>query len=154
MDRTTRVPVADELEIRNLVARYCHAVSEGDDAAWTATWSADAEWSVLGSTVRGRGEILAHYRRIVSGVRWVIQLATNGVIEADGDAARGRWLVVETAQTRDGRPLLNLGQYLDRYRRDAEGAWRFARREFRNGYLGPPVLVAEPRALGGGPEAR
>jgi uncharacterized protein (TIGR02246 family) len=147
MARSSALPVADELAIRNLVARYCHAVSERDDAAWASTWTADAEWRVLGNTVRGRDEVLAHYRRIVSGIRWVMQFATNGVIEPDGDAARGRWLVVETAQLQGGRPVLNLGQYLDRYRRDADGAWRFARREFRNAYLGPPELGAEPRAL-------
>jgi uncharacterized protein (TIGR02246 family) len=141
--------LADELAIHALVARYCHAIAERDDEAWAATWAADAEWSVLGKTVRGREAILAHYLGLVSGLRLVVQVAVNPLIEIDGDEASGRWLVTETLQTNDGRPALNLGLYRDRYRRDADGVWRFARREFQSSYLGPPDLSAAPRPLVG-----
>ncbi len=138
--------LADELAIHALVARYCHAIAERDDEAWSATWAADAEWSVLGQTVHGRDAILAHYRGIVSGLRFVVQVATNPVIEIAGDEASGRWLISETLQTNDGRPALNFGRYRDRYRRD-DGVWRFARREFQSSYLGPPDLSGTPRPL-------
>jgi len=36
------------------------------------------------------------------------------------------------------------GRYLDRYRRDPDGVWRFTRREFQTRYLGPPDLSAPP----------
>jgi uncharacterized protein (TIGR02246 family) len=139
----------DELAIHALVARYCHAIAQRDDEAWAATWAADAEWRVLGKTVRGRDAILAHYRGIVSGLRFVVQVAANGLIEIAGDGASGRWLITETLQTNDGRPALNIGLYRDDYRRDADGAWRFARREFQSSYLGPPDLSATPRPLTG-----
>jgi len=141
--------LADELAIHALVARYCHAVAERDDDAWAATWAADAEWSVLGQTVRGRDAILAHYRGIVSGLRFVVQVAANPVIDLAGDEASGRWLITETLQTNDGRPALNFGRYRDRYRRDADGVWRFARRELQSSYLGPPDLSAAPRSRAG-----
>jgi len=137
--------LADELAIHALVARYCHAIAERDDDVWAATWAADAEWRVLGQTVNGRDAILAHYRGIVSGLRLVVQVAMNPVIEIAGEEASGRWLISETLQANDGRPALHFGTYLDRYRRDADGAWRFARREFRSSYLGPPDLSAVPR---------
>ena len=50
----------DERAIRNLVARYCHAIAERDDAAWVATWAEDGEWTLLGAAIRGREAILAH----------------------------------------------------------------------------------------------
>lgn len=139
--------LADELAIHALVARYCHAIAVRDDDAWAATWAADAEWSVLGTTVRGRDAILAHYRGMVSGLRFVVQVAANGLIEIAGDEASGRWLISETLQTNDGRPALNFGLYRDRYRRDPDGAWRFAQREFQSSYLGPPDLSSTPRPL-------
>lgn len=148
MSRENPSTAADELAIQALVARYCHAIAERDDEAWTSTWAADAEWTVLGQTLRGRDAILAHYRGIVAGFRWVVQVTTNGLIEIDGNEASGRWLVTETLQTNEGRPALNVGRYRDRYRRDADGAWRFAQREFQSSYLGAPDLSATPRPLG------
>jgi uncharacterized protein (TIGR02246 family) len=148
VERSSHAVLADELAIRTLVSRYCHAVAERDDDAWAATWAEDAEWSVLGRSLRGRDEILAHYRELVAGFRFVVQVATNGVIEIGDDLARGRWLVSETLQANDGRPLLNIGAYHDSYRRDPDGAWRFARREFQARYFGPPDLSAKPLPLG------
>jgi uncharacterized protein (TIGR02246 family) len=145
MDRSSHANAEDDLAIRALVARYCHAIAERDDTAWANTWSADGEWCVLGHSVRGREDILAHYQRIVSGFRWVLQVAANGLLEIAGDEARGRWLISETLQANDGRPVLNIGSYHDRYRRDPDGAWRFARREFRGSYMGPPDLSGTPR---------
>ncbi|MFI5316367.1 MAG: SgcJ/EcaC family oxidoreductase, partial [Myxococcota bacterium] len=90
MNRSVEVKLADELAIRDLVARYCHAVAERDDSAWAAAWAVDGEWKVLGQSVQGRDAILAHYRALVSAARWVVQVATDGVIELAGDQATGR----------------------------------------------------------------
>lgn len=138
--------LADRLAIEALVARYCHAVSDRDDDAWFATWAEDAEWLVMGQTVNGREKILAHYQAIVSGLALVVQTAANPVIEVAGDEATGRWLMHEVLKTKDGHAAVNHGLYLDRYRRERDGAWRFARREFRSRYLGPPDLSASPRS--------
>ena len=45
---------------------------------------------MLGQTVHGRDAILAHYRGIVSSLRFVVQVAANGLIEIAGDEASGR----------------------------------------------------------------
>ncbi len=137
--------VEDELAIRNLVARYCHAIAERDDKAWADTWAEDGEWHVLGQEVRGREAVLAHYLKLVATAKWVVQVATDGAIEVTGDSATGRWQIQETIQTQDGRAALNVGRYRDRYRRGADGVWRFARREFRTSYFGAPDLSAESR---------
>jgi uncharacterized protein (TIGR02246 family) len=149
MDRSVEAKIADELAIRALVARYCHAVAERDDAAWAETWAEDGEWKVLGQEVRGRDAILARYRVLVAAARWVVQVATDGWIELAGDSGTGRWQIAESIQTKDGRALLNMGRYVDRYRRDAGGVWRFARRELLGSYFGPPDLSAESRPPAG-----
>lgn len=134
----------DEREIRNLVASYCHAIAERDDEAWAATWAEEGEWLVLGAHVRGRAAILAHYRKLVAPVRWVVQVAHDGIVEVAGDTATGRWLILELLQWPDGRGAQNVGRYRDRYVRGRDGAWRFARRQFHATYLGPPDLSGAP----------
>jgi uncharacterized protein (TIGR02246 family) len=145
MDRSVEAKLADELAIRGLVARYCHAIAERDDAAWAATWADDGAWVVLGQEVRGRAAVLAHFQKLVSAARWVVQVATDGWIELAGDSASGRWQIRESIQTQDGRAWLNLGIYRDRYVRGSDGAWRFARRDLSGSYFGPPDLSAESR---------
>jgi hypothetical protein len=101
---------------------------------------------VLGSTVRGRDAILAHYQRLVSGVRWVIQHANNGIVELDGDVARGRWQIVEYLQSASGGGGVNIARYRDDYARGADRKWRFARRELVATYLGRADLSVKSRA--------
>ena len=132
----------DERAIRILVARYCHAIAERDDEAWAATWAEDAVWLVLGAAPRGREAILAHYRKLVADVRWVVQVAHDGIIEVEGDTATGRWLILELLQWASGAGGVNVGRYRDRYVRGADGEWRFTRRDFHATYLGPPDLSA------------
>ena len=101
---------------------------------------------MLGSSVRGRDAILAHFRKLVSGVRWVIQHANNGIVEIDGDAARGRWQIVEYIQFENGAGGTNIARYRDDYTRGADGRWRFARRELFTTHVGAPDLAARKRA--------
>ncbi len=132
----------DDSAIRDLVSTYCHAIAERDDAAWAGTWAEDAEWVVLGSTVRGRDAIFAHYKKLVSGVRWVIQHANNGIVEVDGASGRGRWQVVEYLQVASGQGGVNIARYRDDYVRGADGVWRFARRELHVTHVGSADLSA------------
>jgi uncharacterized protein (TIGR02246 family) len=143
----THETLVAESEVRALVARYCHAIAERDDVTWADTFAKDAEWRVLGSAVRGRDEILAHYRKLVAGFPWVIQRATDGIIEVKGETATGRWLITEYLQSRDGVPGMNVGVYCDEYRRCEDGRWRFTRRVFKPSYLGPASLTGKPILL-------
>jgi uncharacterized protein (TIGR02246 family) len=123
--------LGDELAIRTLVARYCFAIGERDDKAWAETWAEDAVWIVLGRETRGRDAILAHYQSLVANAQSVVQVASDGIIELAGDEASGRWQIQETIQIANAPTLSHIGRYADRYRRGRDGAWRFARREFR-----------------------
>jgi ketosteroid isomerase-like protein len=139
-----RTPVSDELAIRNLVARYADAVARRDEAAWSATWTDDGEWHVMGQSNKGREAVVKTWNQLMGGLEFVIQLASTGLVELDGDRATGRWYITEHGRFPGGAALLNLGVYHDEYRYTEQG-WRFARRRFDPLYMGPPDLSAEPR---------
>ncbi len=132
--------LADELEIRDLVARYSDAVNRGDHAAWAETWSDDGVWRLLGREARGRENCVALLRELTGPLSLVVQLATNGLVRVDGERASGRWSILEHFKTSDGGSM-SLGIYDDAYRRE-RGGWRFAARSFHALYLGPPDLSA------------
>jgi ketosteroid isomerase-like protein len=136
--------VADELAIRNLVARYADAVTRRDEAAWTATWAKDGEWWMMGSPTRGREDVVALWRTLTGPLAFVIQIPTTGLIELRGDCAVGRWYITEHIRGGDGSAMLILGVYHDRYRRE-DGEWVFETRRFDPLYMGPPDLSAEAR---------
>lgn len=136
-----------DVEIRALVARYCHAIAHRDDDAWAETFAKDGEWVVLGQTARGRDEALALYRKLVASFSWITQVATNGIVEVQGATATGRWLIAEYLQRNDGVPGINMGLYRDTYRRCEDGRWRFARRVFTPRYIGSADLTGKPIPL-------
>lgn len=137
---------ADELAIRNLVARYADAVGRRDEKAWAETWTEDGEWHVLGQPAQGRDKVVALWNQLMGGLPFVVQLPSGGIIEIDGDHGRGRWYITEHGRMADGTGMMNIGHYRDDYRR-VDGAWYFARRRFDALYMGPPDLSAEPRPL-------
>ena len=131
--------VAAELEIRELVARYCEAVSRDDAKAFKETWAEDGEWLLMGVLAEGPEAITARWQSLVGGLDFVVQLCHGGVIEVDGSTATGRWQISEHVRSQDGSALFSLGFYADRYV-CVEGHWRFQRRDFEAVYVGPPDL--------------
>jgi hypothetical protein len=134
--------VADELEIRNLVARYADAVSRRDTERWAATWARSGEWSVMGMSAQGRDDVAALFAKLVGGFAFVVQHAASGYIEFAGEGASGKWQITEYGQL-GGNPLLTVGLYDDEYVRE-DGAWLFASRSFQPVYSGPPDLSGKP----------
>jgi len=134
---------ADELAIRALVHRYSDAVVRRDEAAWAETWAEDGEWHIMGRPTKGRDEVVALWRTLMSGFPFVVQIPGSGVIELAGDQATGRWSMTEHGRGPGGTGMLTLGLYRDSYSR-IRGEWRFARRRFDPMYMGPADLSAEP----------
>jgi len=139
--------IADELEIRNLVARYADAVTRGEQDRWAATWARDGQWQVIGQTARGREDAVALLAKLTANFALLVQHAPSGVVEVEGERGRGSWQVTEYGKLVDGRALLTIGVYDDEYVRE-DGAWRFASRRFQLLYAGPPDLSAQPHPFG------
>ena len=136
--------MADELEIRNLVARLAHMADMGDleseylplfveDAEWVFPGSADAAATV--ATVSGHGEILTDRRqRRASGFQGpgtnTRHLNTTLAIKVDGSdtaTAESYWLFIGDTDTGEPR-LRGVGRYHDTFRRTPAG-WKLVRRQ-------------------------
>jgi ketosteroid isomerase-like protein len=140
IDETTVQRVADELEIRKLVARYANAVTAIDANAWVDTWAEDGSWTIGGGTSTGHEALRATWTHLISFFDIVVQLPQHALLDISGDQGTGRWSMVEMGRAKDdGPPSITLGTYTDVYRREAAG-WKFAERQFDFTYSGASDL--------------
>ena len=133
-DSTQVRRVADELEIRNLVATLALMADRASDDElpdYAALFTEDAHWEMPGSPIDGREAILAgaRSRRAAgtqgpgTGTRHVV---TNHRVAVDGDTADGEAYFFLVASA-DPAPIRVAGHYRDEYRRTPDG-WKMARR--------------------------
>ena len=143
--------VADELEIRGLVARYAIAVSTRDEAAWSETWAEDGVWELFGSPLAGRDTIVNTWRAAMGTFKFVLQLVLGGYVEIDGDTATGCFTMSEIGDSDRAGKMQMVALYHDQYRR-VDGSWRFAHRRLQVLYQGPPDLSGQafPPAVSSG----
>ena len=120
--------VADKDEIRELTARYCFAVAEGDADTIVGLFTDNGIFETRGTVVAGRAALQEFYDELAGGVtpKPFIQ---NHVIDVDGDSAQGR-CGVEIRMVRKGEAYTVAGHYHDTYWR-VDGAWKFAKRDFQ-----------------------
>jgi len=112
--------------IRELTARYCTAVIEGDGASLAGMFTQDGEMAVAGrEPYRGRAQI----GTFISGLgrRNLLPLIHNHVIAVapEGNAASGTCIVQSPISPAGGGGFV--ARYEDSYVREA-GEWRFAQR--------------------------
>lgn len=132
MDTTeleARVRRLEDIEaIKQLKARYCALCDADYDAEGIAAlFTEDAVWDG-GSTfgvARGRDGIRAHFTGASKRVTIARHQVMNPIIDVDGDAATGHWLLFQPCATagRDGdeQAVWLAATYADTYRRTAEG---------------------------------
>lgn len=133
--------VADDLAIRNLVARLAHladtaAIDELDE--YVGLFTEDASWEMAGNERRGRDAILegARERRLAGtqgpGTHSRHVITTQAVRLEGHDSAVSDAYFLFVADT-DTSPAIRLvGHYHDRFRKDA-GTWRLAQRRITTG---------------------
>jgi hypothetical protein len=131
--------LADELAIRQLVARYADGVTRNDEETWIGTWTHDGSWTLGGNTSTGHANLLATWKSLMALFETVVQLPQHGLLDFAGDRATGRWVVVELGRTASGGASASVGSYRDHYQR-VESGWKFSQRRFDFIYSGPPDL--------------
>lgn len=122
-------------EVRQLIGAYCNEVTSGDVERWAATWREDATWGIPGAgTIVGRAAIREQFESIRTIYVLCVQAVLSQTIVVEGpDAATARTYVRELQWKRIEGELRHselIGWYDDRIRRDADGALRFAERNF------------------------
>lgn len=130
--------LADELAIRNLVARIAHGADFGAIDDYVMHFTEDAVWDFPPAPRKGRADIRAGAEeRRASGLtgpgaasRHVITTVAVDV-GADGTAtADSYWIFYR--QTTTTPTIFNMGHYHDTFRRE-DGTWRLARRDITLG---------------------
>lgn len=119
------------MEITNVLAAFARLADEGTLGELGTLFAEDVEWSMTGTTWRGRTEVLAGLGSMrerglagpQSGNRHVL---TNQEMYVDGDRATARsyFLLVNSER------ILAIGAYQDELVREP-GGWVIARREVR-----------------------
>lgn len=119
----------DYVEIRQLAARYGHAVDQGadDGYAYADLFAPDG---TFGQTT-GRDELAALAKRTAQGPQTVWHFIVNHVIEPTEDGAKGMQYLVHLRYGEAGQPnaVWGGGHYEDTYVKTADG-WRFKTRRF------------------------
>ncbi len=140
-------PVAIDLVVRNLTARYCDAVARNDGELFASLWATDADWVVPGARKTSGRERIA---RVFAKLRGDYVLCTQELMSGyvvprpslggSAPSAEARWQIREYQWKADAPVSCVLGIYSDHLVIE-DGAWRFARRQFDILYRGPVDLT-------------
>lgn len=132
-----RVVRLEALEaIRDLDARYCRALDDGDWATLVSLFTVDGEFVGL-SRAQGHDRLRAFFAGLAgSGLTAFWHHVTNLEIELEGpDVARARSFLWQPC-VQDGVPHIAAGRYTDRLRRDG-GVWRYLSKQVSFDYFVP-----------------
>jgi 3-phenylpropionate/cinnamic acid dioxygenase small subunit len=139
MDGPRDQAVADELTIRNIIARLAQLADMGDLDDYLKLWTEDASWEMPGAPARkGHAEILQGAReRRASGTQGpgtsTRHVVTTLAVQVDGaDTASSDSYFLYVADTTSSPRLGSIGHYHDTLRRSTDG-WRVARRQITFG---------------------
>jgi uncharacterized protein (TIGR02246 family) len=125
--------VADELAIRNLIARVAQLTDDGDPDDYAQCFTEDATWEIPGAPRRGRDDIRTGLldRRAIKACgpgtesRHMITTSSVRVLGADTAAAASTWMFC--TELRTGPIVRATGVYADDLVRTDEG-WRVLHR--------------------------
>jgi 3-phenylpropionate/cinnamic acid dioxygenase small subunit len=138
-DRPHDQRVADELAIRNIVARLAQLADMGDLDDYLKLWTEDASWEMPGAPARkGHADILQGAKeRRANGMQGpgtsTRHVVTTLSVQLDGaDAATADSYFLYVADTTTSPRLGSVGHYHDTFRGSTDG-WRMARRQITFG---------------------
>lgn len=137
-----RLSTADDLAIRDVIARYAWALDTGDVEGFVACFCRDGVlvWDAFEEPERWEGsDALRHFAeffRSLPSSAGRQHHVSNTLVRAEGEGARSRSYVAVALRQGDGPHLLNvMGYYEDLFRRE-DGQWRLAERVIRD-WSGP-----------------
>ena len=130
-------PVADELEVRNLIARLSLNADTGDEIEYMSSFAADALWNIPGAPVRGHEQIreglIARRAQGIAGPGTATRhMVSTIAIVVDGDTATSRSYFQFFSETTTTPTLRAVGAYHDVFIRTGDG-WKLQQRDITFG---------------------
>jgi hypothetical protein len=129
--------IEDDVEIRNLAAKFTDCVNERNVDGFPQLWASKGPvWEIgppLASRAEGVEDIVAMLRHLLRIQRYFMQMTHSGVVTVDRDRATARFVVREHGRG-DTSYYDNLAIYEDSLLRES-GGWRFAERHYRYRFL-------------------
>ena len=117
--------IEDREAIRELTAKYCHCVVQGDVEGIVDLFTKEGVLEMGETRVAGHAGLLAMYSESLGDLR-PMPCVHNHVIEVDGDRARGT-CSLELRGVASGEAQVGAGHYEDTFER-VNGAWKFRHR--------------------------
>ncbi|MEM7253253.1 MAG: nuclear transport factor 2 family protein [Pseudomonadota bacterium] len=121
-------------EIRELTARYCHAVVDGDAATIVTLFCEDGAFRMRKAGAEGQAALATFYQGLSAKTHK--PFIQNHVIEFESNTEATGRCSVEIRIVQDGAAYTAAGHYIDRYRKE-NGAWRFADRQYNSYHYVP-----------------
>jgi uncharacterized protein (TIGR02246 family) len=126
--------IEDREEIRELTARYCHAIAAGDAAAIVELFCQDGSFRTGDRVIKGTVELTKFYTDLSEAPP--IPFIQNHVIdELEDSKARAR-CSAEIRMIQDGESITTAGWYDDSFER-VDGEWKFLERRFHVFHMVP-----------------
>ena len=142
--------IKDELEIKNLAARFSDAANRRDSEAFGKLWTKNAEWRVLEPFpfhAEGAENIARKFREMLNHFEMFAQMTHTGLVEISGEKAVSRWTVQEMLKGKDGKIFQNnVAMYTDELEK-TNGEWLFASRTYHYIYFDESELRGRAFAL-------
>jgi len=137
------ISAADEKDaIRELMARYCHALDACQFGEVASLFVQDGEWTTTYGSARGSHQIEALLTSVVPKPGEGPQrkhYITNIVITLDGDRASARSDYLVVRESEGGLMPVMGGTYMDTFVK-REGSWHFARKQLVHNIVGDMAL--------------
>jgi len=129
--------------IRNLLGRYCELMDGGDFAGLAALFAdgalADEHGNAFASDAATIERMWVAQTLTYDGSPRTRHITANPMIEVDEVAGtatcRSTYVVFQGTEAMPLQPIVS-GRYVDSFRRDAGGAWRWAERRYAVDHVG------------------
>ena len=123
-------PLEDRLAIRELIEAYGDAVIRRNADDWVNCWADDAVWMIRGRAVTGHATLRETWLGAMANYESVGFFCNPGMVEIQGDTAKGRTQTLEFLVPADGgKRRAQVGLYEDTFVKRG-GRWYFASRSF------------------------
>jgi uncharacterized protein (TIGR02246 family) len=127
--------IEDREDIRELTARYCHAIAAADVAGIVGLFCEDGSFCINDQVTTGTAALTEFYSTTLAGTPPMPFIQNHVIDELNESEARAR-CSAEIRLIQNGEAVTGAGWYTDTFRR-VDGQWKFLTRKFHTFHMVP-----------------